>query len=222
MRVQGPGQAMVRVAVTMRTPGHDRELAVGFLYTEGLIHARHEIVAIQTESPADDQAPCNVVTVHLTHPIDPTAVQRNFYTTSSCGICGKTSLDQIAVHCAPVAPGPVLDRTVLEALPTTLRNAQQLFVQTGGLHARGLFEVSGPMSLTRVAPVRPSGRMPGWVCMSGPISSWPMPWDGRFWRLVWPIKPLLATPRRILRRTVPGWSAIRWPMRSVRPACRPG
>src|SRR5262245_36354045 len=59
MRVQGPGQAMLRVAVTMRTPGHDHELAVGFLYTEGLIHARHEIVAIQTENPADDQAPCN-------------------------------------------------------------------------------------------------------------------------------------------------------------------
>jgi FdhD protein len=145
MRLQGPGQAMVRVAVTMRTPGHDRELAVGFLYTEGLIHARHDIVAIHTESPANDQAPCNVVTVHLARPIDPTAIQRNFYTTSSCGICGKTSLDQIAVHCAPVAPGPVLDRTVLETLPTTLRNAQQLFAQTGGLHACGLFEVTGEL-----------------------------------------------------------------------------
>ena len=57
MRVQGPGQEMVRVAVTMRTPGHDHELVVGFLYTEGLIHARHEIVAIQTERSADDPAP---------------------------------------------------------------------------------------------------------------------------------------------------------------------
>jgi formate dehydrogenase assembly factor FdhD len=94
MRLQGPGQEMVRVAVTMRTPGHDHELVVGFLYTEGLIHARHEIVAIQTERPVDNQTPCNVVTVHLTHPIDPMAVQRNFYTTSSCGICGKASLDQ--------------------------------------------------------------------------------------------------------------------------------
>jgi FdhD protein len=132
MRVQGPGQEMVRVAVTMRTPGHDHELVVGFLYTEGLIHARHEIVAIQTESSADDPTPRNVVTVHLTRPINLTAVQRNFYTTSSCGICGKASLDQIAVHCAPVAPGPVLDRTVPEALPTTLRNAQRLFAQTVG------------------------------------------------------------------------------------------
>src|SRR5262245_44623700 len=145
MRVQGPGQEMVRVAVTMRTPGHDHELVVGFLYTEGLIHTRQEIVAIQAENPADDQAPCNVVSVHLTHPISPTAVQRNFYTTSSCGICGKASLDQIAVHCPPVAPGPGLDRTVLETLPTTLRNAQRLFAQTGGLHACGLFEVTGQL-----------------------------------------------------------------------------
>jgi FdhD protein len=145
IRLQGPGQAMMRVAVTMRTPGHDHELVVGFLYTEGLIHARHEIAAIQTENAVGDQGPCNVVTVHLTHPINPTAVQRNFFTTSSCGICGKASLDQIAVHCAPVAPGPVLDRTVLETLPTTLRDAQRLFAQTGGLHACGLFEVTGQL-----------------------------------------------------------------------------
>src|SRR4030095_17234573 len=94
-------------------------------------------------------APCNVVTVHLTRPMNPTAVQRNFYATSSCRICGKASLDQIAVHCAPVSPGPVLDRTVLEALPTTLRNAQRLFEQTGGLHACGLFEVTGQLESLR-------------------------------------------------------------------------
>jgi len=143
IRVQGPGQEMVRVAVTMRTPGHDHELAVGFLYTEGLIQARHEIVAIQADGSQDDQAPCNVVTIHLTRPIDPTTVQRNFYTTSSCGICGKTSLEQIAVHCAPVAPGPVVPRAALVELPTTLRTAQRLFAQTGGLHACALFDVKG-------------------------------------------------------------------------------
>jgi FdhD protein len=143
IRVQGPGQEMVRVAVTMRTPGHDSELVVGFLYTEGLIHTRHEVVAIQADSSQDDQAPCNVATLHLMHPIDPTTIQRNFYTTSSCGICGKTSLEQIAVHCAPVAPGPVIPRAVLVELPTTLRHAQRLFAQTGGLHACGLFDATG-------------------------------------------------------------------------------
>jgi FdhD protein len=143
MRVQGPGQEMVRVAVTMRTPGHDPELVVGFLYTEGLIHTRHDIVAIQPDAPSNDQTSCNVVTVHLTRTIDPATVQRNFYSTSSCGICGKASLDQIAVHCSPVAPGPVISRSMLVELPTTLRNAQRLFAQTGGLHASGLFDVTG-------------------------------------------------------------------------------
>jgi FdhD protein len=134
---------MVRVAVTMRTPGHDAELVAGFLYTEGLIHTRQEIVAIHADGPHYDPAPCNVATVHLTRPIDPTSIQRNFYATSSCGICGKASLDQIAVHCGPVAPGPVVPRVVLVELPTTLRNAQRLFEQTGGLHASGLFDVTG-------------------------------------------------------------------------------
>ena len=143
MRVQGPGQEMVRVAITMRTPGHDAELVVGFLYTEGLIQTRHEIVAIQADGPQYDQAPRNVVIVQLTHPIDLMTIQRNFYTTSSCGICGKASLEQIAVHCSPVAHGPVVPRAVLVELPTTLRHAQRLFEQTGGLHACGLFDVTG-------------------------------------------------------------------------------
>jgi FdhD protein len=149
MRVRGCGQEVVRVAVTMRTPGHDSELVAGFLYTEGLIHTRHEIKGIQAADSQDHQAPCNVVTVDLGHPIDPTALQRNFYTTSSCGICGKTSLEQIAVHCAPVASGAVVPRAVLVELPTTLRNAQQLFTQTGGLHACGLFDVTGRLLALR-------------------------------------------------------------------------
>jgi FdhD protein len=143
IRVQGPGQEMVRLAVTMRTPGHDAELSVGFLYTEGLIQTRHEIVAIQAGDAQSGPAPCNVVTVHLTRSIDPTMVQRNFYTTSSCGICGKASLEQIAVHCSPVAPGPVVPQSVVVELPATLRHAQRLFTQTGGLHASGLFDERG-------------------------------------------------------------------------------
>jgi FdhD protein len=149
IRVQGPDQEMVRVAITMRTPGHDHELAAGFLYTEGLLQAQHEIVSIHTEHSEVDQTPCNVVTIRLSHPIAPATVQRNFYTTSSCGICGKASLEQIAVHCAPVAHGPVLARSVLEELPATLRQAQQLFAQTGGLHASGLFDVHGHLLALR-------------------------------------------------------------------------
>ncbi|MGE3540291.1 MAG: formate dehydrogenase accessory sulfurtransferase FdhD [Candidatus Tectimicrobiota bacterium] len=149
IRVQGPEQAMLQVAVTMRTPGHDQELAVGFLYTEGLIRGRHDVVALHTENAPGEPAACNIVTVQLTQPLAPEAVQRNFYATSSCGICGKASLEQIAVHCAPVAPGPLLPRSVLTCLPATLRQAQRLFEQTGGLHACGLFDVSGQLLLLR-------------------------------------------------------------------------
>ncbi|MBI3798846.1 MAG: formate dehydrogenase accessory sulfurtransferase FdhD [Deltaproteobacteria bacterium] len=143
IRVQGRGQEFVSVAVTMRTPGHDHELAVGFLYTEGLIRSRDEIVAIEADGLRRDGRPCNVVSVQLAHSFDSARLKRNFYATSSCGICGKASLEQIAVHCPPVAPGPVLARSVLVTLPTTLRSAQQVFEQTGGLHASGLFDVAG-------------------------------------------------------------------------------
>jgi FdhD protein len=143
IRVQGPSQELVSIAVTMRTPGNDRELAVGFLYTEGLIRSHDEIVAVEADDLQRDGLPCNVVTVHLAHPFDPAPLKRNFYATSSCGICGKASLEQIAVQCPPVVPGPVLARSVLVTLPITLRDAQQVFEQTGGLHAAGLFDVPG-------------------------------------------------------------------------------
>jgi FdhD protein len=133
----------------MRTPGHDQELAVGFLYTEGLIRSCADLLAISADSLGQAALPCNVVTVRLAHAFDPAVLQRHFYATSSCGICGKASLEQIAVHCAPVAPGPVVARSVLMALPTTLRNAQQIFEQTGGLHAAGLFDVTGRLLLLR-------------------------------------------------------------------------
>jgi FdhD protein len=149
IRVQGPDQDMVRVAVTMRTPGHDPELAVGFLYAEGLIRSGADLLDVSADRPGQTMRPCNVVTVRLAHAFDPAVLQRHFYATSSCGICGKASLEQIAVHCAPVAPGPVVPRSVLVDLPTTLRSAQPIFEQTGGLHAAGLFDVTGRLILLR-------------------------------------------------------------------------
>src|SRR5262245_9045469 len=118
IRVQGPGQKLVSIAVTMRTPGHDHELAAGFLYTEGLIRSGDEIVAIEADELRRDGRPCNVVSVQLSHSFDQARLKRNFYATSSCGICGKASLEQIAVQCPPVAPGPVLARYwLLSQLP---------------------------------------------------------------------------------------------------------
>jgi FdhD protein len=143
IRVAGPNQEVVRVAVTMRTPGHEDELAIGFLYTEGLLHSHAEVVAAETGLFPWAEQPCNVVTVRLAHPFDLARLQRNFLATSSCGICGKASLEQIAVRCAPVTPSPVLAGSVLLRLPGHMRQAQRGFEQTGGLHAAGLFDVTG-------------------------------------------------------------------------------
>lgn len=149
IRVQGPGQKALSVAVTMRTPGNDDELAVGFLYTEGLIHSRTEIVDLEANTLRLNGQLCNTATVTLSHPFDPAPLKRNFFATSSCGICGKASLEQIAVHCAPVASGPVVARSLIVDLPRALRQTQQLFNQTGGLHATGLFNTTGSLLLLR-------------------------------------------------------------------------
>jgi FdhD protein len=145
IRAGGPGQDAVPVAVTMRTPGSDFELAVGFLRTEGLVLSRDEVLTVAyCELPPDEQQ-YNVVTVRLSRPFDPGSMQRNFYATSSCGVCGKASLDQIEVHCSPLAQGPVVARSVLLGLPEELGRGQRIFEQTGGLHAGGLFDGSGKL-----------------------------------------------------------------------------
>ena len=143
IRVCGPDQETISVAVTMRTPGNDDELAVGFLYTEGLVHSRAEIVDLEANTLRLNGQLCNTATVTLTHSFDPAPLKRNFYATSSCGICGKASLEQIAIRCTPVALGPVLPGSVLTRLPPALRQVQQVFEQTGGLHASGLFDLTG-------------------------------------------------------------------------------
>ena len=108
------------MAVTMRTPDNDAELAVGFLYTEGLVLSRtrgrcgHMRRRFATRGGGG-----NVVEVALERPFDGSALKRNFFATSSCGICGKATLDQIAVRCPPVRPGPVVGRSVLIGLPDT-------------------------------------------------------------------------------------------------------
>ncbi len=145
IRVQGPGQEQRSVAVTMRTPGGDFELAVGFLFTEGLI-APGEVsrVAYCDNLPGEDQQ-YNVVAVTLNRPFDFDLLKRNFYATSSCGVCGKAALDDIEVRCAPVAEGPEVGVAVLVALPDALRKAQKVFQRTGGLHASGLFTRDGTL-----------------------------------------------------------------------------
>jgi FdhD protein len=120
------------LTVTMRTPGHDEELALGFLFGEGLIEGP------RAAGLTDDLA-ANVVEVRGPLLRDPGA--RRFYTTSSCGVCGRGSLEEVAVHAALLPPGPAVARALLAALPERLR--QPGFGRTGGMHATGLFAAAG-------------------------------------------------------------------------------
>jgi FdhD protein len=125
------------LAVTMRTPGHDEELALGFLFGEGLIDHG-------AAGPTADFA-VNVVEVDATLRARPS--QRRFYTTSSCGVCGKGALDEVAVHAPRLPSGPAVARDVLAALPD--RVVQPGFAATGGLHATGLFDAEGVLRAAR-------------------------------------------------------------------------
>jgi FdhD protein len=141
------------VAVTMRTPGHDFDLAAGFLFTEGIIHGPETVARIGycTDGPADQEN--NVVNVYLRPDaaFDPALVSRNFYMTSSCGVCGKASLDTLRVQgCRPVASGPLtVDAATLCRLFDELRRPQAVFEATGGLHAAGLFDATGSLLVLR-------------------------------------------------------------------------
>lgn len=135
LEIRVDGQAL---AVTMRTPGHDEELALGFLYGEGLIDGpRHA-------GPTSDFA-ANIVEVQ--GPLCGNPSSRRFYTTSSCGVCGKGALEEVAVHSRPLGEGPVVPRPMLARLPDLLE--QPTFEHTGGLHATGLFEPDGRLLIVR-------------------------------------------------------------------------
>ena len=149
VRVAGPGAAPQSVAVIMRTPGHDFELAAGFLFTEGVIGGREDVGGIDyCRLPAEEQR-YNVVTVTLTRSFDPEAVRRNVYASSSCGVCGKASLDSLRVRCPAIGPGPVVAVSTIVELPGALRRTQRIFDQTGGLHAAGLFDAEGSLRSVR-------------------------------------------------------------------------
>jgi FdhD protein len=145
----GPGQTPVAVAVTMRTPGNEDELAIGFLRTEGLIEGP-EVVRVQAGNPAEMNQPDDRAIVRLSRPFDASVVaERHFVATASCGICGKASLDEVAIKSAPLKAGPVVSRPVVLALPDLLRAAQRAFDETGGLHAAGLFTPTGELIAIR-------------------------------------------------------------------------
>jgi FdhD protein len=122
----------------MRTPGHDEELALGFLYGEGLIDAA------RAAGPTEELA---ANTVEVAGPLARDPGKRRFYTTSSCGVCGKGALAEVAVHSAPLPRGPAVPRSLAADLPCRLE--QPTFERTGGLHATGLFTAAGELLVTR-------------------------------------------------------------------------
>ncbi|HEY3116985.1 MAG TPA: formate dehydrogenase accessory sulfurtransferase FdhD [Chloroflexota bacterium] len=146
IRLVASDGTFTRISVTMRTPGDDFELAVGFLFTEGILTARDSVKAIAFAEASGDQAG-NIVNVCVDDSVDldPARFQRNFYTTSSCGVCGKGSLEALVIQgCAPPrGSGPLVNASTILRLPAALRQAQSVFEETGGLHAAGLFDDEG-------------------------------------------------------------------------------
>jgi FdhD protein len=145
----GKGTIVKSISVTMRTPGNDSELATGFLFTEGIITSQKDIAEI-TQS-GDPQK--NVVYVTLSDNTlpDVSKLERNFYTTSSCGVCGKSSIEAVRIACTILDTKDEIriPREVLFSLPDKLRGNQEVFANTGSIHACGLFDLEGSLFMTR-------------------------------------------------------------------------
>ena len=139
------------VAITMRTPGHDKELASGFLLTEGVIDGPDDIRAMaHIDDPSDPKG--NTIDTFLASGVPAArrhAADRELFASSSCGVCGKASIDRLVVDCAPLATRISPSVEVILGLPTKLREAQKTFEQTGGLHAAALFDEDGNLEILR-------------------------------------------------------------------------
>lgn len=160
------------VAVTMRTPGNDEELAAGFLYAEGVIDRRERIVGFRRPIESGDEPEPNVVEVELAEPpaAELPSLERHFFSSSACGVCGKAGLQALQLR-APgrLPPGPEVDPAVLSSLPDRLREAQGIFEATGGLHAAGLFDAAGRLVALREDVGRHNAldKLFGWAFLQG-------------------------------------------------------
>jgi FdhD protein len=160
------------VAVTMRTPGADFELAAGFLYGEGIVKSSDDIAKISycVDADLDAAQQYNIVNVELRggREYDLRPLERHFYTSSACGVCGKASLEQLELRGCPVAlPGPEVTPETLYSLPEKLREAQGLFDATGGLHAAALFDEEGNLLALRedVGRHNATDKLVGWAML---------------------------------------------------------
>ena len=165
------------LAVTMRTPGNDVELAHGFLLTEGVLGTREDVATARYCDGVDDQGrnTYNVLDIALADGVPPpeTGVERNFYTTSSCGVCGKAALDAVKLRTrfSPADSPFEVESEVLSGLPDALRARQKVFASTGGLHAAALFTPDGSLDVVREDIGRHNAvdKVLGWALLEGRI-----------------------------------------------------
>ncbi len=170
------GNETQTVAVTMRTPGADFELAAGFLYGEGIVTSRDDIRRISycVDPEVDAEQQYNIVNVELRPGLnyDIRSLERHFYTTSACGVCGKASLEQLELRgCPVVPPGPEVSAQTIYTLPDKLRQTQRLFDSTGGLHAAALFDCEGKLLAVRedVGRHNATDKLIGWALLKGKL-----------------------------------------------------
>jgi FdhD protein len=182
------GGSRQTVAVTMRTPGADFELAAGFLYGEGIVSSPEDIKKISycVDPEVDTEQQYNIVNVELRagRKYDPRPLERHFYTTSACGVCGKASLEQLELRgCPVIPPGPEIAAEKIYGLPQKLREAQGLFEATGGLHAAALFDAEGDLIALRedVGRHNATDKLIGWALLDGrlPLSNHAVMVSGR-------------------------------------------
>ena len=164
------------IAVTMRTPGADFELAAGFLYSEGVVSSGKDIVRISycVDPDVDGEQRYNIVNVALREElsVDLQPLERHFFTTSACGVCGKASLEALRSRGYPVIPeGAVVPVEVIYSLPEQLRKAQRVFSTTGGLHAAALFDTQGQLLCVREDVGRHNAldKLVGWAVLSNQL-----------------------------------------------------
>jgi FdhD protein len=184
IRLGGPGQAPAPVGVTMRTPGNDFELAVGFLLAEGLIEDQQQVLSVRycDLAPGDPQL-YNIVSVDSVAGFEAERHRRTSTVTASCGICGTATLEDLFRRCQNLAPGPTIAAPVLTGLPDRLRQQQRIFDKTGGLHGAGLFDTNGEMIAVREDIGRHNAvdKIVGWAALKHdlPLSSAVMVVSGR-------------------------------------------
>lgn len=168
IRLSGPDGPAEPVAVTMRTPGHDFELAVGFLLTEGLLREQSDLRIVRyCDLPDGDPQAFNVVSVGSSHPVEVGGRARRVAVSSSCGVCGTATLDQLKDRCPAVPTGGRIHAGVVTSLPARLHDHQRVFASTGGLHAAGLFDTSGSALAVREDVGRHNAvdKLVGWAAM---------------------------------------------------------